>query len=134
MNIAGQYSGKLDNGGESLVLELQIPMMWQFYDFPTTINGLQMMGTVHLDRFAYRSGQFLSGASSLAERHISGSPDGKSISDSYNQWATRENIENAEADLDDGINNLLEYAFNTDPRVLMRFLCPKVLIEGMRQE
>ena len=47
-----------------------------------------------------------------------GSPGDIIISDSYEQWASREGIDSAIADADgDGLENLLEYAFATNPRV-----------------
>ena len=47
-----------------------------------------------------------------------GSPGDIIISDSYEQWASREGIDSAVADADgDGLENVLEYAFATNPRV-----------------
>jgi len=121
LNVAGEYSGKLDNGGESIVLELPDPYdvavlrfsyndQW-FVDADGNGASLELVTTsvpasFYQGRRAWQMGEYL------------GSPDGKSISDSYNQWAARENIESADDDIDgDGIKNLLEFALNTDPRV-----------------
>ena len=134
LNIAGSYSGKLDNGGESLVLELPTPYdvailrfsyndQW-FVDADGNGASLELVtpsvpASFYQGRRAWQKGSYL------------GSPDGKSIRDSYNQWAVRENIDSADADIDgDGIKNLLEYALNTDPRVPDLLPVPKSINRG----
>ena len=121
INIAGEYTGKLDNGGELLLLELPEP-----YD-------------VAILRFSYNDNWFaetdgigeplqiidpLQGPRSYQDRSswmrgvMLGSPGDIIISDSYEQWASREGIDSAVADADgDGLENVLEYAFATNPRV-----------------
>ncbi|MCH2061284.1 MAG: lamin tail domain-containing protein [Verrucomicrobiales bacterium] len=132
LNVAGQYSGKLDNGGESLVLALPEPydvaiMRFSYHDdwFAEADGSGASLEVVspaieasdYQGRRAWQKGEYL------------GSPDGHLISESFAQWALREGLGIAvDEDVDgDGLGNLLEYLFNTDPRIPGKLPSPRII-------
>jgi Lamin Tail Domain len=121
VNVAGAYSGVLDNGGETLALQLPAPfdaniLCFTYSDewFPTTDgNGPSLEITDALGQANHWNDRSAWHPSPAA----GGSPDGHPAIDvTYSSWAAIYGVGNGDDDLDhDGLPAVLEYALGRSP-------------------
>ncbi|MCP4849223.1 MAG: hypothetical protein GY899_14875 [Verrucomicrobiaceae bacterium] len=121
LNVAGEYSGKLDNGGETLILKLPHPYDAAILRFDYSDNWVDAAdgGGLSLEIIepVPHAKDFKKG-SSWASGPMLGSPGNIMIADSFSQWALREGVSGESGDPDgDGLVNVVEYAFGMSPNV-----------------
>lgn len=122
LNVAGQFTGNLSNGGEGLTLQLPEPyeaaVLRLSYDDAWVVAADGEGAALQFIEPAQKVSAWRDGVGWIGSVYL-GSPDGASlVLDTYTAWATREGVatENEDPDFDD-ITNLVEYALGTDPNV-----------------
>ena len=122
LNVAGQFTGNLSNGGEGLTLQLPEPyeaaVLRLSYDDAWVAAADGEGAALQFIEPAQKVSAWRDGVGWIDSVYL-GSPDGGSlVLDTYTAWATREGVatENEDPDFDD-ITNLVEYALGTDPNV-----------------
>ncbi|MFN0127503.1 MAG: lamin tail domain-containing protein [Verrucomicrobiales bacterium] len=122
LNVAGHYSGKLDNGGEEIVLRLPAPYLANIQRFAydddwypdSDANGMSLE---ILDRFASRTAWNLR-AAWTSSSIVGGTPADSSASTGFPQWLAAYGLVEPDGDEDsDGAGNRLEYGLGLDPRL-----------------
>ena len=121
-NIAGQYSGRLDNGGETLILQLPPPfdanvMCFRYEDdwFPATDGQGRSLDLVSANTAPKDFGDRDSWRASAVD---GGTPDGLTTSQpsTYSEWLTfYGTVDGADAD-GDGLPSVIEFSLGTGPQ------------------
>ncbi|MES2568519.1 MAG: lamin tail domain-containing protein, partial [Verrucomicrobiota bacterium] len=121
-NVAGVYSGRLDNSGEEIGLQLPPPFDARILSFDYSnawqpgSNGAGK-SLVILDPLV-RASQWGESVAWLASPSVGGDPDGFTIAtpDSFGAWTTFYNVAGSNLDTDrDGIPAAMEYALGLNP-------------------
>lgn len=127
LNIAGEYTGNLDNSGEQLALRLPAPwdanvLCFSYGSAWQNTNGSGY--SLELINNATSIEDFGERESWAAATQLYGTPDSwvpgsDPHNDSLNDWLTANSLTLADLPLDtdsDGLSNTLEFSLNTNPR------------------
>jgi hypothetical protein len=122
LNVAGEFTGNLSNGGEEITLQLPEPFEAAILRFDYNDSWVAAAdgpgAALQIDDTGRKVSTW-GDASSWIETQLFGSPDGAGLTAmDYSTWATANGVGVEGEDLDlDGILNLVEYALGTDPNV-----------------
>ncbi|MGI8604046.1 MAG: lamin tail domain-containing protein [Verrucomicrobiales bacterium] len=121
VNIGGQYTGRLDNGGETLILQLPAPfdanvLCFRYEDdwYIETDGGGK---TLELNSTATAPKDFGERDSWQPSAADGGSPDGRTINlpTNYTEWLGYFGIADGSDTDGDGLKSVIEFALGTDP-------------------
>ncbi|MED6299903.1 MAG: lamin tail domain-containing protein, partial [Verrucomicrobiota bacterium] len=136
INVAGEYTGRLSNDGERLFIKNSTTnniVDFTYNDqvpWPTAADGtgpsLVLTGEMANDPLSWKENAVKGGRP--------GYPDA-TVSSGFNQWKETNQITDNLGDNDrDGIINLIEYAFNTNPNIAEPLANPRAKVASVGEK